>query len=163
MTWLYDINNLNSTTPSQAQSRDQTRFLIGDTDPGDQQLQDEEIYFTIASRSSVYGAAAMCCRNLATKFSRLADSAQGPLHTSLSQKARNYRMMAGQYENEAMSRGALPGYAGGISISDKAQAEMDTDRVPPQFNIGMTDNFLPIAPAGNELPDEGADDSQTDV
>ncbi len=161
--WTYDINTLAVQMVSPAQTRDQIRFLISDTDPGDQLLQDEEILFAASLRSSIYGAAAMCARSLAMRYSRQADSTQGPLHTALSQKARNFRMMADEMENFAQSFGATAGYAGGISISDKAQQEMDNDRVGPQFNIGMTDNFLPIAPAGNELPDEGADDSQTDA
>ena len=152
---------LNAAIPSPAQMRDQTRFLVGDTDSTNQLVQDEEILFAVSLRSSIYGAAAVCCRNLAARFSILADSSQGPLHTSLSQKARNYRMMAGQYENEALSRGALPGYAGGISVTDKVMNEEDPDRVAPSFNVGMDDNFYPIAPAGNELEDQGP--GQTDA
>ena len=64
-----------------------------------------------------------------------------------------------QFENDANTYGALPGYAGGISIADKQQEELDTDRVPPQFNIGMDDNYYPIAPAGNESDDSPSDTS----
>jgi hypothetical protein len=41
-------------------------------------------------------------------------------------------------------------YAGGISIADKQMQELDADRVPPGFQIGMDQNELPVAAAGNE-------------
>lgn len=158
MVWTYDAANLNVTPVTSSVLKDQVRFLIGDTRSGATQLQDEEILFAVSQRASTYGAAALCCKNLAAGFSRDADSAQGPLHTALSQRARNYNAMAARYENMAT---VSPGYAGGISISDKAQREMNPDRVVPNFNTGMTDNFLPIAPAGNESIDIPSDESQT--
>jgi hypothetical protein len=160
VTWTYDVTNLTSTAPNSEQQKDRVRFLIGDTLNGDQQLQDEEIQFSLQLRSSIYGAASRCCFSLATQFARRADSVQGPLHVAYSQQSKNYRAMGLEFLNDANSFGAFPGYAGGISISDKDQREMDSDREPPQFNIGMTDNFLPVAPAGNETNDLPSDDSQ---
>ena len=157
MTWTYNAASLTTTPATPSVVRDQVRFLIGDTDPASKQLEDEEIAFAISLRASTYGAAANCCRALATKAARRADSAQGPLHTALSQITRNYQSMAARYENQAI---VVPGFAGGISISDKMQREMDSDRVPPNFNIGMTDNFLPVPPAGNESEDQPTDESQ---
>ena len=161
MTWSYDASNLLTTPSNSTVVKDQVRFLVGDVDMGDQLLEDEEVLFTVGQRTSIYGAAAVCARMLATKYARRADSQQGPIRLAYSQISRNYMMMASQYENQAMSRGAQPGYAGGISVADKVQQEENQDRVGPQFNIGMTDNFLPIGPAGNELATET--DSQTDA
>lgn len=157
MTWTYNVANLNVTPVTPSVVKDQVRFLIGDTREGAQQLQDEEVLFAIGQRASIYGAAATCCMNLAAGFARDADSAQGPLHTALSQKSRSYAAMAARYENRAS---VSPGYAGGISVTDKVQQEQNPDRVPPNFNIGMTDNFLPVGPAGNEEPDAFSDESQ---
>jgi hypothetical protein len=159
MTYTYDPANLNVTPVTLTVLKDQVRFLVGDTKIGAKQLEDEEIIFTIGQRASTYGAAALCCKNLAAHLSREADSAQGPLHTALSQKSRNYAAMAARFENMAT---VIPGYAGGISVADKAQQELDPDRVPPNFNIGMTDNFLPEGPAGNEEPDAFSDESQNE-
>lgn len=150
MTWSYSASNLNVTPSNQTVLKDQLRFLIGDTNDGDQLMQDEEVIFTLSQSTSIYGSAAVCCRSIATKYARKADSTQGPIRLNYSQISRNYNMMAAQYDNLSNSRSAQPGYAGGISVSDKSQREEDPDRVDPQFNIGMTDNFLPVAPAGNE-------------
>ena len=58
--------------------------------------------------------------------------------------------MATTYEARAAQMGAGLPFAGGISVSDKQANEADTDRVAPQFNIGLEDNFLPVGPVGNE-------------
>ncbi|MDE2467772.1 MAG: hypothetical protein KGL35_03280 [Bradyrhizobium sp.] len=147
MTWSYNPATLATV------KKDQVRLLIGDTASPDPLMQDEEINFLISLRNSIYGAAAECCRSLAAQFARQADSTQGSMHTTYSSKSRAYASRAAQYENMAISRsGALP-FAGGISIADKQQTEADSDRVPPQFNIGMDDNPLPVGPAGNETMD----------
>lgn len=146
MTWTYDIAAL-ATTPLY-----QVRFLIGDTLTADQQLQDEEINFSLAQRPSIYGAGADCCRALASKLSRQADSVEGNQRIMYSSRAKAYALKAGEYETKAAVRaGALP-YAGGISAADKLLEELNADRVTPQFNLGMTDNFLPVGPVGNEVP-----------
>jgi hypothetical protein len=52
-------------------------------------------------------------------------------------------------EKSTMSGSAIP-YGGGISLTEKQIAALDTDRIPPVFNIGMMDNNLPAAQIGNE-------------
>ncbi|MBV9984512.1 hypothetical protein [Bradyrhizobium sp.] len=129
--------------------KDQVRLLIGDTLSSDPQMQDEEINYLLTQRSSVYGAAAECCRSLQAKFSRSVDQATGNTKTSFSQMAKAYGVKAGEFEDKAAMAGAGLPYAGGISIADKLQQEQNADRVSPQFQIGMEDNLLPIPPAGN--------------
>lgn len=148
MTWTYTVTDLATS------AKDQVRRMIGDVISSDQQIADEEILFAISQRSSVYGAAADCCRYIAAQFSRKADlvtqGAGGSLKTNYSQQARAYAAMAATFEGKsAMFGGALP-YAGGISAADKNNNENDTDRVAPQFNIGMDDNHLPVDSVGNE-------------
>jgi hypothetical protein len=58
--------------------------------------------------------------------------------------------MAAQFENDAKARGGALPYAGGISVSDKQTTAQNTDRVAPQFNLGMDDNQLPVSSVGNE-------------
>ena len=157
MAWTYDPN-LISTIPLY-----QVRLLVGDTLSTDQQLMDEEINFQLTQRASIYGAAAECCRSLASKFSRSVDSASGSNKRAYSQMAKAYTTMAIQYDVKAALEGAGIPYAGGISISDKLNQEMNNDRVPPQFNIGMDENLLPIGPAGNETEDNANPDEGTTV
>jgi len=144
MTWSYTPATLATVV------KDQVRFLIGDTLSTDQQVQDEEIVFAISQRSSIWGAAAECCRALAAKFARSVDMSAGSSKSSFSQMAKAYTGKALDFEAKAAMGGAGMPYAGGISVADKLQQEMDSDRVNPQFQIGMDDDFLPVAPAGNE-------------
>jgi len=142
--WTYD--------PTQIAAKPlfQVRWLIGDVIQTDQQLQDEEIGFAVTQRPSIYGAAAECCRALSARLARQADTAQGDLHTTYSQRSRAYALRAAEYESKAAIRGGALPYAGGVGIADKQNQEADTDRVPPQFQIGMEDSSLPVSSAGNQ-------------
>jgi hypothetical protein len=133
----------------------QVRLLVGDNIANAPQLQDEEITFFLTQRASIYGGAAECCRFLASQMSRQADTVQGDMRTMYSARAKSYAMRAADFENKAKIYGSSTPYAGGISISDKLQQVQDTDRVAPQFNIGMDDNYLPLSPAGNETDTDG--------
>ena len=160
MTWNYDVTSLGSTPLFQV------RFLIGDTFSNDQQLQDEELNFTLAQRGSIWGAAAMACRSIATNKSRLSDTVTGELRTMYSSQAKAYNARAAQYEDFAAVRsGALP-IVGGVSVTEKLNQEADPDRVTPAFNRNMTDNLnYPISPAGNEpavsIPNAGVNGAGT--
>lgn len=154
MSWTYDPTQL------QTSSKMQVRYLVGDTIAADQQVQDEEINFVLTQRPSIYGAAAMVCRSLASRLSRQADTVDKDLRTVLSARAKAYAARAVEYDTKATIRGGGKPYAGGLSISDKIQNEQDTDRVQPQYNISMDDNYLPVAPVPNEgTPEPSTDES----
>lgn len=144
MSWTYDPAQLPTSTMMQV------RFLVGDTVSSDQQVQDEEITFALTQRSSIYGAGAIVCRTLAAKLSRQADVVDKDLRSSYSQRAKAYAARANELDTKANARGGGLPYAGGLSISDKIQNEQNPDRVQPQFNIGMEDNYLPVPPVPNE-------------
>jgi hypothetical protein len=147
MTWSYNASTL-ATTP-----KDQVRLLIGDVVSTDEQLQDEEITFLLTQRSSIYGTAAECCRSLASKFARSVDQTAGDTKLAYSQLSKAYTAKATAFENKAALSGSGMPYAGGISVADKQNQEQDTDRVQPQFNVGMDENeTLPVGVAGNETP-----------
>jgi hypothetical protein len=146
MTWTYNPATL-ATVP-----KDQVRLLIGDTLSTDQQLQDEEILYLLTQRASVYGTAAECCRSLQAKFSRSVDQQSGTNKNSYSQMAKAYGVKAVEFEAKAAATGAGMPYAGGISIADKLTQQLDPDRVPPQFQIGMDENL--IAPAAGDTGNE---------
>jgi len=144
--WTYDPGQI--ATNSLYAIRD----LIGDTKIGDQLLFDGEIQAALAAYPNTYLAAAEACRKIAARFARDVDTQEGELRKLYSSRQRAYRSLAVEMERLGYSRGGVQGYAGGISISDKSRVTADEDRVAPQFNIGMTDNFLPIGPVGNEQP-----------
>lgn len=143
MTWSYTISDLATST------KDQIRLMIGDILSTEPQLQDEEINFFIGRRTSMYGAAAECCRSLQARFSRSVDQANGTYKTMYSQMAKAYGVKANEFEALAAAAGSGLPYAGGISVADKLEQQADPDRVQPQFQIGMEDNLLPVPAAGN--------------
>jgi hypothetical protein len=137
MAWTYNAADIANSTLFQI------RWLIGDTLQKDPQFQDEELTWAMTQRTSIYGVAADACRAIAARLSREADSSQGNFRTAYSERARNYRAMAGTYEIQASVRsGGLP-YGGQISQSDYDLMARDPDRMNPSFAIGMMENFLP--------------------
>jgi hypothetical protein len=147
MAFTYDVSLLTQSGAIGALM--QVRLLIGDTQSNDVKLQDEEITFLITTRPTIYGAAAECCRSIATNLARKADTSQGEMKNNFSQLTKNYQQMAALYENKAALSGFPVPYAGGTSVTDMNSAQIDGDRVAPQFSVGMTDNYLPIASEGN--------------
>ena len=145
-TWTYDADRISSYPLYQV------RRLIGDVLYGEQQMQDEEINWFLAQYSNIWTAASACAASLAAQFSRMVDTVQGDLRTLYSQRAKNYSMMAGRLEQQGKARGTAYAFAGGISQSDKAARAQDTDRVPPNFVIGMGDDLLPESPVGVQTP-----------
>src|SRR5262249_32672598 len=109
----------------------------------------EEIAFALTQRASIHGAAAVCCRALATKYSRSADQQAGDTRVMYSQISKAYAAKAIQLEATAAMQGAGAAtaggagagapFAGGISVTDLINRQNDTDRMPPIFSIGMTD------------------------
>lgn len=155
MTWSYNPVKI-STMPLYY-----VRMLIGDTKPGEQLLQDEEITALLTTRPSVYGAAADSCRAIASLFSRKADTVQGELRTMYSSQSRSYAARAQEYETQATKRGGGMPYAGGISVIDKLKQDANPDRVTPNFYVNMLDNQVPVGPidpgsTGQDTSDNGA-------
>jgi len=129
MTWTYSGN------PG-ASDRDAVRFAIGDTDTNDQQLTNEEIAYLLTVAGSVVAASCSAIRKLIAKYVRLVDQTTGQISITYSQRASQYRALLSDIQDD----GPVAAYAGGISISDKESVESDTDRDPPAFHRGLTDN-----------------------
>jgi hypothetical protein len=149
MAWTYDPTQIATSTLFQ------TRWLIGDILSKDPQFQDEELLWAMTQRTSIYGVAADACRAIASRLSREADSSQGNFRTAYSERARNYRAMAGTYEIQAAVRsGGMP-YSGQLSQADYDIARSNPDTMRPAFAIGMMTNYLPIGPIDTELSPRG--------
>ncbi len=135
MAWSYDERNLNTTD---ALGRlNATRFLIGDTNESDQQVQDEEVAFALSqANDNTYRAGAFLCRNIAAKYSRNVDlQISGTLQESASQLQAHYLELAETLEYQAKKFGASLGVkAGGISKSKIEEVRELTDRVKPEFS-----------------------------
>lgn len=133
MAWTYD-SALGTDT-------DRLRFLIGDTDTADQQFQDSELEYLLTTHGTLYAAAAVACRALASRFARYADKWVGDLKILASQKARAYLELATSFDTKAMGSAvwSIP-TAGGVYTSDKEEQEANTALVQGTFKVGMHDN-----------------------
>ena len=133
MTFTYDVDDLSTTTASGR--RNAVRFLVGDTDSTDVQVQDDEITFALAQSSdNVYEAGAYGCRAIAAKYSRRVDTElDGALSASYSDLHAHYMALAENLEAESKKQSGLGVKAGGLSKTDISVVRQDTDRVPPSF------------------------------
>lgn len=136
MAWTYTSSDLTVSTSSGTLMK--VRLLIGDTSTGDQQLQDDEIYFAITEEGDTRSAAALCASMLASEYARQVDKTEGKLSISLSKKFEHYKALSASLKVSVLAR-AVP-HAGGITISEKSEREEDTDRVEPAFTVTLLDN-----------------------
>jgi hypothetical protein len=116
MAWTYDATDL--TTATSSGRLNSTRLLVGDTDTSAQQVQDEEINFSLLQTgNNVYNAASFVARFLASKYTRMVDTQlDGALMASYSDRAKQYNLLAVQlseFGKKASGR-ALGVSAGGI-------------------------------------------------
>ena len=127
MAWSY------SGDPSSS-PRDQVRFLIGDTDETDPQLQDAEVDHLLASGAGALAAAVAACAALSAKYSRMVSKSTGRLSVQASDRAKAYRELAKDLRRQRRGAG-LAIFAGGLSISEKESLRQDTDAVQPAFTV----------------------------
>jgi hypothetical protein len=158
MTWTYDAELLIQTPPDPRSPLMQVRRLLGDVLASDQQVQDEEILWSL-SRWNIYGATAEMANSLAFQLARQVDVVQGELKTNFSNRSKQYAALARQMKLLA-NTSAMP-YAGAVSVADKINVQSDPDRPPPDFNRGQFDDRLPVDPVGQQtqsfsLPDSAA-------
>jgi len=134
MSWSYDPSDLNTTTASGRLNT--VRLLIGDTDTLDQQVQNEEIMFSLSeNNNNTYYAGAWACRSLASKFARLVTTKlDGALQANYSDLMQHYQQMADSLEYQGKTSGAALGVlAGGISKTTVEAVRANTDRIEGTF------------------------------
>lgn len=125
MTWTYDASPLTS-------NLDAVRFLVGDTDSSDQQLQDEEITYLLTVEGGVRYSAYKAAKALAARYTRKVDRNVGDLRISFSQKARQYHDLAAALKTDMASHVAPLVLA--LSVSAKDAVGLNSDNVQPFFS-----------------------------
>lgn len=154
MSFTYDPTDLDTSTSSG--KLNSVRLLIGDTDSSDPLLQDEEILFSLAQKSTVYGAAALSCKFVVANFSRLVDTQlDGVLQENYSDLVKNYSSLASKMTDlDDSESGVKFGIsAGGISKTEMNLVQSLPDRVPSEFWVGQFDN--PLASHNGSSDSEG--------
>lgn len=119
------------------------RILIQDPADGSELLSDADITAILEIESSIYRAAALCCKSLAAKYAQKVSITAGPTKIENQQKFEHYRNLAYEYDKRAAEGGGGSGsckpVVTGVSRAEmKLQAEND-DRPDNAFTIGMFD------------------------
>ena len=134
MSWSYDPTDLDTTTASGRLNS--VRLLVGDTDTNDQQVQNEEVTFSLGeSGNNVYSAASWIARTIASKYSRLVSTQlDGALSADYSDLAGQYYKLAEDLEYRGKTNGAVLGVAaGGLTRSDVEAVRANTNRIEGSF------------------------------
>lgn len=146
--WAYDVTNLTNTTSDGRVNV--VRFLLGDTDRTDEQVQNEEITFALSqATNNPYYAAAFCAASLAAKYSRFVDTdLDGALAEKYSDLAKAYRRLSSQLRSDGQKYlgNSLGVFYGGTSYAQEHTVNTNTDRPRPdfhrdQFRIDMIGSF----------------------
>jgi len=134
MAWSYNAADLNTTT---AAGRINTvRLLVGDTDTNDQQVENEEITFSLSENGdNVYYSGAWIARAISSKYSRkVTTQLSGALSADYSDLAKQYRVLANSLEYQGKTSGASVGIlAGGLTKSKVTSVRQNTDRIEGSF------------------------------
>lgn len=134
MTWTYDVSDLDKTTSSGRVNV--VRFLVGDTDTSDQQVQNEEITFALSESSdNVYFAASYIAYAIASKYARRVDiELDEAIKESLSDLKDQYTKLALTLkQNATVKSGGIGAFAGGITKTFVESKKADTGFVQPSF------------------------------
>lgn len=134
MTWEYSGDPTTS-------AKDEVRFMLGDVNEDDPQLEDEEIDYLLTKHGDVGAAAIAGCTALATRYGQRAVDTKvvGDLRIEYADRAANFTALAQQIASTVSTVRPKP-VAMGITHSQKREAEEDTDRVRPSIRIGMDDH-----------------------
>lgn len=128
MPWNYDPTDLDVTTASGRLNV--VRLTVGDTDPTDEQVQDEEINFALAQNSNkVYRTAAFIAEVILAKYARLVttevDEQMLVHYTDLRD---NYRNLVATLKDKASIEGASLGVGGKTYDSTFERGQFDNKR-----------------------------------
>ena len=143
MAYTYDGNPFQGTTPyPDAVARDTVRFLLGDTDDSDWQLQDGEIAGLLNNNvDDVYQAAIEGCRVLTAKYSRQVNKSIGNASVEAEMRAKHYRDLVHDLTKQSLRHGgALQIVGTGLSNDTHESDAEDDDLVQPNFTVGMHDD-----------------------
>ena len=134
MAWSYDPTDLNTTTASGRLNT--VRLLVGDTDTTDQQVQNEEVTFSVTENgNNVYYSGAWIARAIASKYSRKVNTElSGALKADYSDLVTHYNSLADNLEYQGKTSGASVGVlAGGITKSTVEAVRQNTNRIEGSF------------------------------
>jgi hypothetical protein len=125
--WTYEPEELGVETAEER--KNSVRFLVGDTDTSDQQVQDEEITFALGQTvNNIYFAGAFVAETIQAKFARIATSeVDRTLRIRYSDIQEHYRNLA----KDLRAKGVIYGKGMGVSAGGINLLEMEINRKNP--------------------------------
>lgn len=135
MAWSYDETALGVSTA--AERLNAVRYLVGDTDTNNQQVQNEEIVFSLSEAGdNIYYAASHVASSLASKYSAyVTTELDGALRVEYNELAKGYKNLAGELRQQGKQyNGKSMGvYYGGTSKATIDGIRENTDRIGAFF------------------------------
>jgi hypothetical protein len=123
-----------------ANAKDNVRFLIGDTNPRDQLLNDAEINYYLAEFNNVpLNAAIRCCEAIMAFYSRRPTEKIGNVTINFSEQIKGVQNLKEELRRRLAMTDASP-FCGGISKSQKQSNLQNTDTIRPDFTKHMMEN-----------------------
>jgi hypothetical protein len=118
-------------------TRDQVRFLIGDTDMtvGVPLLADEEIAALYTANGSIYGAAIAACEGLIARFTRAIDASEGNASASMSQLAAQYRQLRDDLRRKSAANVNPAAAFTGSTLSNQLEPAFTRQLGDPAYNV----------------------------
>jgi hypothetical protein len=137
MAWSYNPSNLG--TDTDAERLNVVRYLVGDTDVNDQQVQDEEITFALSQvGGNVYFGASFVADTIASLYSRrVTTKLDGALSAEYSDLAKQYRDLSVNLKQQGLkySGSALGVSWGGLKVTEVDAVRDDDTRLSPAFRM----------------------------
>lgn len=140
MSWSYDKTDLSTTSASGRLNI--VRFLVGDTDSTDKQVDNEEILFGLSqNNNNTYSAASFVCRVIAAKYARQVNlNLDDQIEAEYGELHKHYLSLAEELEYQGKKSKALGVKAGGISKATMESVRQLTDRPNSNFRVDQFDN-----------------------
>ena len=140
MSWSYDKTDLNTTSTSGRLNV--VRFLVGDTDSSDPQIENEEVIFGLGqNNNNIYTTAAWVCRTIASKYSRQVNlSLDDQIEAEYGELHKHYLRLADMLEYQGLKNVNLGVKAGGLSKATMYSVTQLTDRPESAFRVNQFDN-----------------------
>jgi hypothetical protein len=131
--WTYEPEELDPETPEGRKNI--VRLLVGDTDPTDHQIQDEEISFATTQSRNLYSAASIVAGLIQAKFARLVTSeVDRTLRIRYSDMYNHYTKLADELRAKAVRFGSGLGVgAGGINLLEMERVRQNPTRPPAAY------------------------------
>lgn len=134
-------------------TKDEVRFLIGDTNSRDPQILDAEIAYLIGTEGSALDAAIAACIAIDARYSREVDATDEDAQGTKTKRgrevlAKHYRDLADDLRRRRTK--PVAAYAGGLSVSEKESARAQTDDTQPAFTRDLHKNRITPTTSNNE-------------